>query len=151
MPSDAPERTGSHRRSREKSPSGTKRIFDQAPREFCGAKQVRRESGLRYAAMSDQGRRERNEDAYFAGEVAGYHVFAVADGLGGHASGDVASRMAVAILEETAGEGLGEAKPAAVLERAFQHANFAVYTYNRDNHLDAATTLSAAIVSGSGR
>ncbi len=151
MPSGVPERTVSHRHSREKSPSGTKRIFDQAPREFCGAEQVRSESGLRYAAMSDQGRRERNEDAYFAGEVAGYHVFAVADGLGGHASGDVASRMAVAILEETAGEGLGEAKPATVLERAFQHANFAVYTYNRDNHLNAATTLSAAIVSGSGR
>lgn len=123
----------------------------QAPSELCGAEQVKRESGLRYAAMSDQGKRERNEDAYFAGEVAGYHIFAVADGLGGHASGDVASRMAIEVLKETAGEGFGETSPLALLERAFQRANAAVCTYNREKHLNAATTLSAAIVDESGR
>ncbi len=112
---------------------------------------VMRGSGLQYAAMSEQGMRQRNEDAYFAGEVAGYHVFAVADGLGGHAHGDLASRMAIAALEEAVGGGLQEAKPATVLERAFQRANSAVYTYNQDNDLNAATTLSVAIVSDSGR
>jgi serine/threonine protein phosphatase PrpC len=112
---------------------------------------VGRELGLQYAAMSDPGRRERNEDAYFVGEVTGYYILAVADGLGGHARGDVASRIAVTALEETAGKGLGEVKPPVLLERAFQHANAAVCAYNRENHLNAATTLSAAIVDESGR
>ncbi|WP_250987414.1 PP2C family protein-serine/threonine phosphatase [Methanoculleus oceani] len=113
--------------------------------------QVRRESGPRYAAMSDTGGRERNEDAYFTGRVNGYHVFAVADGLGGHACGEVASRMAVEILEETAGEELPATGPAEVLERAFERINAAIFDYNRENSLNAGTTLSAVIVGESGR
>ena len=130
---------------------GTRKIFEKALREFCGVDAMKKGSGLQYAAMSEQGRRGRNEDAFFAGEVAGYHVFAVADGLGGHAHGDIASRMAVAALEETVGRELRDTKPTVALTRAFQRANSAVYTYNQDNNLNAATTLSAAIVSDSGR
>jgi PPM family protein phosphatase len=49
-------------------------------------------SELRWAARSDVGRaRDRNEDSYFAGD----HVFVVADGLGGHNAGDVASSLAI--------------------------------------------------------
>ena len=113
--------------------------------------QVKGRSGLRYAAMSDTGGREQNEDAYLTGRINGYYVFAVADGLGGHACGEVASRMAVEILEETAGEELPETGPATVLECAFQRANAAVYAYNRESGLNAGTTLSAALVDGSGR
>lgn len=109
------------------------------------------EPGLRYAAMSDVGLREQNEDAYTAGRVAGYDLFAVADGLGGHARGEVASRMGVRIFEETAAEYLAVEEPSAVIRRALERANTAIYTYNLDNGLNAATTLSAAIVGPSGR
>lgn len=52
---------------------------------------------IRAAARSDVGRvRERNEDAYFAGGA----VFAVADGLGGHRAGEVASQAALESLDE---------------------------------------------------
>lgn len=112
---------------------------------------VKERPGLRYAAVSDIGGREQNEDAFFAGEAAGYSVYAVADGLGGHARGDVASRMAVRVLEETAGECLPGLKPAAVLEQAFQRVNAGIYAYNQENRLNAGTTLSAAIVDGSRR
>ena len=47
---------------------------------------------LRWAAVTDQGRvRSSNQDCYYAGG----HLLVVADGMGGMAAGDVASRIAV--------------------------------------------------------
>lgn len=55
---------------------------------------------LRVAGLTDVGRcRERNQDQLFIASDAG--VFAVADGMGGHAAGEVASRLAVEALEAT--------------------------------------------------
>ncbi|MDD3070941.1 PP2C family protein-serine/threonine phosphatase [Methanoculleus horonobensis] len=112
---------------------------------------MKREAGLRYAALTDTGKRKQNEDAYFAGRTNGYHLFAVADGLGGHACGEVASRMAVEILVEAAGRELSESEPAEMLGRAFERINAAIFAYNGDNALNAGTTLSAAVVGESGR
>lgn len=54
---------------------------------------------LSHAAATDQGPvRARNEDAFGAHPPAG--VFIVADGMGGHENGDVASQLAVRTLEE---------------------------------------------------
>ncbi len=57
-----------------------------------------------YAGRSDVGKvRQGNEDALFADEERG--VFIVADGMGGHVAGEVASQ----IVTETVGPGVSEA------------------------------------------
>ncbi|MDD2473505.1 MAG: protein phosphatase 2C domain-containing protein [Methanoculleus sp.] len=113
--------------------------------------QARGETEIRYAVMSDIGRRERNEDAYLVDRVEGYHIFAVADGLGGHACGDVASRTAVTVLAEVARKNLPDIEPPELIIHAYNLINATIREYNHERRLDAGTTLSVAIVGESGR
>ncbi|CCH75245.1 Protein serine/threonine phosphatase (fragment) [Nostocoides australiense Ben110] len=51
--------------------------------------------------------REQNEDC----ALAAYPIFAVADGMGGHAAGEVASALAISVLRGLEGARLGEVEP----------------------------------------
>ena len=53
---------------------------------------------LNFYARSDAGLRDINEDSYCAERIGDYSVFAVADGHGGHAAGEVASAIAIECL-----------------------------------------------------
>jgi protein phosphatase len=98
---------------------------------------------VRAAGQTDVGRaRERNEDAWFSGT----NVFAVADGLGGHRAGEVASELALESIRA-----LDEQEP----KKAANHVADAVRRGNRAVHTRAAddpelkgmgTTLTAIAV-----
>ena len=82
------------------------------------------------AARTDVGRiRAGNEDSLFADATQSRGLFIVADGMGGHAAGEVASEMAVAIVRQELAELAsleGDAAPARVAE-ALRRANEAIY------------------------
>ena len=55
---------------------------------------------LDFAFYSDVGGRSNNEDAYLAKKTENGYLFVVADGLGGHGDGDMASCSAVNAIKE---------------------------------------------------
>ena len=82
---------------------------------------------IRYGIQTNQGKtRNSNEDAYAASLTK--KLFLVADGMGGHAAGEVASQMAASTMEQLleAPEGPDD-DPEELLRSAAEGANARVY------------------------
>jgi protein phosphatase len=96
------------------------------------------------AAVSHVGKiRSNNQDSGFAGQT----LFAVADGMGGHAGGDVASALALKRLIEIDGEYTSAVDAEFALQEAIVAAN-AVLTetvYDHPELTGMGTTLSALV------
>ena len=101
-------------------------------------------------ATSDVGRmRSGNEDSYFCGQT----VFAVADGLGGHQGGEVASAAAVEPLATLDGHEFPDPGEAAeALATAIREANQAILdrAAGDPSLYGMGTTVTAAAVAGDG-
>ncbi len=101
---------------------------------------------LRYAARSDRGLvRANNEDSVYAGA----RLLALADGMGGHAAGEVASQLVIAALahlddDEPGGDLLGK------LDAAVREGNSAIAAHvEADPELEGmGTTLTAILFAG---
>ena len=134
------------------------------PGELVAPTDVEGPLALRRAGfgMTDLGRkRSSNEDAFFVDDELGLYV--VADGMGGHAAGEVASREAVDTLYGMVKRGIGELRPLVdpvseaaasaacrLMESAVQAATYFVYSIaeiDRDKS-GMGTTISALLVLG---
>lgn len=109
---------------------------------------------LHIAGATDIGSVRRiNQDAYahFHQTERGETLFIVADGLGGHSGGEIASRLAVEGLGERIGEGDGT--PEIRLTRAITMANQKILTAARENRaLDGmGTTIVCLLLTENGR
>jgi len=104
---------------------------------------------LRVASLSDPGRvREQNEDAV----LTDLPLVAIADGVGGHKAGEVASAMAMEVLGQWKSRLFGkQGLPAAeVLRDAITEANRAVWERAKSDDTVAGmgTTVTAAWLEG---
>jgi protein phosphatase len=96
---------------------------------------------ITYGAVTHVGQvRTGNEDSLLADN----NVFMVADGMGGHNAGEVASLMAVEQLREAASGIIAETD----LVQALESANEVIYAESMTNHLHhgMGTTLAAMVV-----
>jgi protein phosphatase len=100
---------------------------------------------LKWGASTEVGMvRQQNEDSFLAEET----LFVVADGMGGHNAGEVASALAVTTLKAGARLGIDDAE---VFRELVQQANSAIYTASLDDSTQSGmgTTVTAlSIVEG---
>jgi len=93
--------------------------------------------------------RKRNEDALLVEPESG--VYAVADGMGGHPAGDVASAVAIARLKDVLADYDGS-DPAATVGNALEEAHAAVLAASADDpaRYGMGSTVVAALVTSDG-
>lgn len=92
--------------------------------------------------------RPGNEDAFFVAPEQGLLV--VADGLGGHAAGEIASALAIDSICATVDNHNEQHDSVALLDHAFAEADGAVHEHARTNPecSDMGATLIVAIIRG---
>lgn len=93
---------------------------------------------VKWGASSDTGTlRMQNEDSYLAEEG----MFVVADGMGGHNAGEVASAMAIKMLDEARTKGIADA---AELAKIIEQINNSIFqaSANQTDQRGMGTTLA---------
>lgn len=118
--------------------------------------------GISFWPMTDVGKvRDHNEDSFLVDKKL--NLFVVADGMGGHAAGEVASQIASrtvrdviarerdALHEFEAGQGVGRTDILRLLESAVQQACSAVFgeAQKDESKRGMGTTLDALLLIGS--
>lgn len=105
---------------------------------------------MEYAALTDVGmKRHNNEDSYIVNHVDGNSIFIVADGMGGHNAGEIASLEACRIVEGHILNNEGDDLP-RVLTEGIQKASRELYIRAAENSemRGMGTTIDACVIKG---
>jgi len=109
-------------------------------------------SEIEIGNLTDVGRkRTHNEDYYGLFRFGPDEVLAlVADGMGGHASGEVASRLAVEAIQEIYEKERGEKDVLMALKSAFEITNFTILqkSLEKEEWSGMGTTATALVLKG---
>ena len=105
---------------------------------------------IRLAYCTDRGkRREKNEDLGCAHDMSSIsvNVAAVADGVGGYSDGEIASRLAIEVVERRIGElQAAPDSPKEFLESVVQECNQCVYQAAQRRGGEMKTTLTVGLL-----
>ena len=108
------------------------------------------QTNLTVGSATDVGqRRDHNEDAYVTFEAEdGAVILVVADGMGGHLAGEVASAIAIEVIQRELTQ--PAADPPVALQTTIEHANQEIWTEaERDpEKAGMGSTIVAAVVVG---
>jgi protein phosphatase len=148
--------------ARREKPGDTTRVLQPAytlrlrpdPDEQISAESVKAAERLpahldiRWDGLTDIGKiRDHNEDNYAYLSLGEKSLFVVADGMGGHDAGEVASRIAVeTVCEEIRKGSKTDRDPQGLIECAVQRANNEVRREGSSKKSDMGTTLSIALI-----
>ena len=123
------------------------------PSDFFNHKQLGRYKKMQFAVKTDTGKiRDRNEDLYYFD--AQLQLFAIADGMSGHERGDIASGIALEVIQEWVETqaspqiDLGPLKRLDVLRDLAKEANQRIYASaeSRSKGRGMGTTLIAGFI-----
>ncbi|HEY1013102.1 MAG TPA: protein phosphatase 2C domain-containing protein [Herpetosiphonaceae bacterium] len=144
---------------------GTHELVPTAP---LAVTTINSQRGLAAWAARDLGRvRRNNQDSVYAMLMSvpdrehdqPIGLFVVADGMGGHEGGEIASRRAietvmVSVLEQLVLPAMADEEPGSALQllmvTALQDANARIYAEARERGSDMGTTCTAALLHGGG-
>lgn len=108
---------------------------------------------MQFGAITDIGKRRKiNEDNYFIHDDKLFPYAIVADGMGGHQAGEIASMMVVDILESRLAKNLTDeldyVEAGEVVRQAFISANSIIYNYAKDHYkiMGMGTTTTFAML-----
>jgi PPM family protein phosphatase len=108
------------------------------------------ETALKVAYLTDVGKaRELNEDSLYVNEDLG--LFIIADGMGGHNAGEIASKMAVTLIAALIEEGIGLVRdPPKLVQTAVTRANEVIVqkSAHKPGWSEMGTTVVLALLAG---
>ncbi len=106
----------------------------------------------RFFGITHKGKRKQNEDCWAGIRVADAYLLAVADGLGGRAAGDVASKIAVDTLTDlfSAGysEGMSHEEIKDLLISLYKKAHKTIIKNATGDRRGMGTTLVSTVITG---